>query len=134
LAFFEPGRDLITADFTQNSLVIQDTCQQQSPCLAFLLVAQTFAFTASTPGFFDGLTKTGDTYVGGVTYTLAGDTLTVVWPDGDFSGTQAATFSFDGPKVSATPLPAALPLFASGFGLVGYLARRRKRKVASDAV
>jgi hypothetical protein len=28
---------------------------------------------------------------------------------------------------SATPLPAALPLFAGGLGMVGFLARRRKR-------
>jgi hypothetical protein len=30
--------------------------------------------------------------------------------------------------VVATPLPAALPLFATGLGLVGLLAARRKRK------
>jgi hypothetical protein len=29
---------------------------------------------------------------------------------------------------AATPLPAALPLFAGGLGMVGFLARRRKRK------
>ena len=29
---------------------------------------------------------------------------------------------------SATPLPAALPLFATGFGVMGFLAKRRKRK------
>ena len=32
---------------------------------------------------------------------------------------------------SATPLPAALPLFATGLGVMGLLARRRKRKVAA---
>jgi hypothetical protein len=37
----------------------------------------------------------------------------------------------DSPQVSATPLPAALPLFAGGLGMVGFLARRRKRKVLS---
>lgn len=31
-----------------------------------------------------------------------------------------------GPAVSATPLPATLPLFASGLGFVGYLTKRRK--------
>jgi hypothetical protein len=33
--------------------------------------------------------------------------------------------------VSATPLPAALPLFAGGLGVIGLLARRRKRKGAA---
>jgi hypothetical protein len=32
--------------------------------------------------------------------------------------------------ISATPLPGALPLFASGLGVMGLLARRRKRKPA----
>jgi hypothetical protein len=35
-----------------------------------------------------------------------------------------------GPAVSATPLPATLPLFAGGLGFVGYLTRRRKRAQA----
>jgi hypothetical protein len=36
--------------------------------------------------------------------------------------------------VTETPLPAALPLFAAGAGLVGLLSRRRKRKVNDVAV
>jgi hypothetical protein len=35
--------------------------------------------------------------------------------------------------VSATPLPAALPLFAGGLGVIGFIGRRRKRKVAAIA-
>lgn len=34
---------------------------------------------------------------------------------------------------SETPLPAALPLFAGGLGVIGFLARRRKRKAAAIA-
>ncbi len=34
-------------------------------------------------------------------------------------------------EVSATPLPAALPLFASGLGITGLLAWRRKRKTST---
>ena len=37
---------------------------------------------------------------------------------------------FGGIQVAATPLPAALPLFAGGLGLMGFLARRRKRNAA----
>ena len=58
-----------------------------------------------------------------------------------FGGVAASAFGFllvnaDGVLgqtngVSATPLPAALPLFAGGLGLVGLLARRRKRKNAA---
>ena len=35
------------------------------------------------------------------------------------------------PDVSTTPLPASLPLFAGGLGLIGWLARRRNRKAAA---
>jgi PEP-CTERM motif-containing protein len=37
----------------------------------------------------------------------------------------------DDVAVSQTPLPAALPMFLGGAGLIGLLARRRKRKVAT---
>jgi hypothetical protein len=40
---------------------------------------------------------------------------------------------FTNPTTSATPLPAALPLFAGGLGVVGVLAKRRKRKVVAMA-
>jgi hypothetical protein len=37
-------------------------------------------------------------------------------------------------SVSQTPLPAALPLFAGGLGMVGFLARRKQRKAVSELV
>jgi hypothetical protein len=37
------------------------------------------------------------------------------------------TYSITAIAAATTPLPAALPMFAGGLGLVGYLARRRKR-------
>jgi hypothetical protein len=36
------------------------------------------------------------------------------------------SFTIAGPTLSATPLPATLPLFAGGLGLIGYLVRRKK--------
>ena len=36
--------------------------------------------------------------------------------------------SFDVTGVNATPLPAALPLFAGGLGVMGLVARRRKKR------
>jgi len=49
---------------------------------------------------------------------------------------QTAVFSGDlviasVPVPSATPLPAALPLFATGLGVMGWLAKRRKRTNAA---
>ena len=45
-------------------------------------------------------------------------------------GTLSVNFT---PTVAATPLPAALPLLTTGFGALGLLAWRRKRKVAAPA-
>jgi hypothetical protein len=51
-----------------------------------------------------------------------------------FSGFQIPAFSgLDNVSVNsvgAVPLPAALPLFASGLGVMGWVARRKKRKAA----
>jgi hypothetical protein len=48
---------------------------------------------------------------------------------GSFTGTQTPITT----EVLATPLPAALPLFASALGAMGFLGWRRKRKVAAPA-
>jgi hypothetical protein len=39
--------------------------------------------------------------------------------------------NYSSAAASATPLPAALPLFAGGLGVIGLLARRRKRKASA---
>ena len=44
-----------------------------------------------------------------------------------------ANQTFDNFQISAVPLPAALPLFASGAGLLGFFGWRRKRKMAKAA-
>jgi hypothetical protein len=38
-----------------------------------------------------------------------------------------------GPNFETTPLPATLPLFAGGLGLMGFLGRRKQRKAAATA-
>ncbi len=55
--------------------------------------------------------------------------------DTDFGATAFIEYTFSGGTgvwaVADTPLPAALPLFATGLGALGLLARRRKRKNAT---
>jgi|SRR5665213_1429300 len=62
-----------------------------------------------------------------LTPTFGGGVFTTADGDLQFTGSDSLSFTAD---VSATPLPATLPLFASGLGVLGLLARRRKRKAA----
>lgn len=63
----------------------------------------------------------GDTLFDLVTFTVSSGTIgSVVLTD-----TGTAAFEYG---ISATPLPAALPLFASGLGAMGLFGWRRKRK------
>ena len=50
---------------------------------------------------------------------------------GDFPAFASAEGSFEIGTASATPLPGALPLFASGLGALGVLGWRRKRKATA---
>ncbi|MGZ3411069.1 MAG: VPLPA-CTERM sorting domain-containing protein [Xanthobacteraceae bacterium] len=68
-------------------------------------------FTATTIAFFL------DNVAGVAPNEVAGGTVTSIVIDTD--------------AVSRTPIPAALPLFASGLGMLGFVARRRKRKTLS---
>ena len=58
-------------------------------------------------------------------------TLTLLGPKDEALGSVQETV-IAGAGASTTPLPAALPLFASGLGLVGFAAHRRKRKKAAQ--
>jgi len=51
--------------------------------------------------------------------------------DEEEGGNNPETFTFN--NITATPLPATLPLFAGGLGFVGYLTRRRKKATAAAA-
>jgi hypothetical protein len=62
------------------------------------------------------------TYDGAVVQSGQGDNVLLTSFAGDNTG---------GGGANPTPLPAALPLFAGGLGVMGLLARRRKRKNAS---
>ena len=56
-------------------------------------------------------------------------TISAVFPNVFVAGYVSETRDF----VSETPLPAALPLFATGLGALGLLGWRRKRKAAALA-
>jgi hypothetical protein len=63
------------------------------------------------------------------TFTIL-DTGPNVIASGDF---MLDSLTLNGPTAAATPLPAALPLFASGIGGLGLLSWRRKRKAQATA-
>jgi hypothetical protein len=120
-----------------------------------------FTFTVPTPS---GTTTDSGTITGGQVRGRGADgTLTISWPsqpvEFDFQdGTKldvtlgglsescsgnnciagtyhmSGTFTVLNGPIAATPLPAALPLFASGLGALGLLGWRRKRTARSVAV
>ena len=68
-------------------------------------------------------------------FALLSDNFTFAWAETCANDVILAsttlTSSSGGGTQSATPLPAALPLFATGLGALGLLARRKKRKGAA---
>jgi hypothetical protein len=58
----------------------------------------------------------------------------VTWVSAFVSGGETFTNLLTGElTTAATPLPAALPLFASGAGVIGLFGWRRKKKKAASA-
>jgi hypothetical protein len=72
----------------------------------------------------------GDTYDNTTLANLGATPGTYVWSWGD-GADQRITLDIVAP--TATPLPAALPLFAGGLGMVGFLLRRKNRKAAGES-
>ena len=110
----------------------------------FVFVNQTFVPTAAA-GFGDTvlLTSIMDTFNSAfASYALLaiGPTYGPSFISGDTVATGSGTFRLSSmgdttftatAGVSAIPLPAALPLFATGIGALGLLGWRRKRKLSS---
>lgn len=112
---FHDNSNLNTADFTTNSLRLTDKVSS----LAF---DWTQVFTASTPGFFDGITLASTNFTG-LTFSVAGDTLTVNWGGTKSPAELYADFRFGG---AAVPEPATWAMLIAGFGLAGTALRRRR--------
>ena len=98
--------------------------------------SRALTFTTTIPGFFNSFSVTSDNFNnGGITDTVSADgsMVTLNWTGGLVSmgvtNTFAATFA-GSTVVPSVPLPAALPLFATGLGALGLLGWRRKRKPA----
>lgn len=85
-------------------------------------VTESFFFTANATSTLLSFTSTTTGFSGNETYPSA------FGPALDNVSIAAVG------ETRATPLPAALPLFAGGLGVLGLLAKRRKRKIAAAAL
>jgi hypothetical protein len=70
----------------------------------------------------------------GISFDTASAKYNLAWDGGDgIYELNQSIFIFGNFTVTETPLPAALPLFAGGLGVLGLLGWRRKRKAAAGA-
>jgi hypothetical protein len=65
---------------------------------------------------------------------LLGNTFALAWDMTCANDVIQGLVTLGSTDLQGTPLPAALPLFAGGLGVMGLLARRRKRKGAATAL
>lgn len=115
---FRDGANLDIANFTDSQLIIADIVfSNASPW--------TMTFTSLTPGLFGGLSLNTSNFVPGLTYGLAGDTITINW--GGTSTQNSFQATFDVASQGAVPEPATWAMMLLGFGFVGGAMRSRRR-------
>jgi hypothetical protein len=91
-----------------------------------LVVNQSFASLAAAQSFFSIGNLLAIQLTGGLNNIQLAFNETM-------SGGEGFSFGFTSASISATPLPAALPLFAGGLSALGLIGWRRKRKAARTA-
>jgi hypothetical protein len=126
------GADIFSASFATGSITrtnvnaVSDAKVVTLPDI--ILSAGAYWLTVHGPSITEQLTWWGQVEAGG------DNSLIQYGPDPDnpqftIPRFQDARFTLSGSvNAVATPLPAALPLFATGLGLVGLLARRKNKK------
>jgi hypothetical protein len=125
--FFIAGDNWAKFDFTGNpsSGGISDaTFSLTGTGIAAPVIWTLAAGEANNSDYLRSYLYTGLTI--GEIYTLNIALLPIVNENGVASGKYSLNVTGQDPTLSAVPLPAALPLFLSGLGVIGLLGRRRK--------
>jgi hypothetical protein len=129
----ELGPTLFTADFTQNGLSLSVPGTPSTNGFTFLFLfggSASLTFADNTTPFTSAALASSNGIDGPPGFTVSNGNFTLPFgPVEAFQGGEINDFTL---ATATTPLPAALPLFAGGLGMLGLLSRRRKRK-AHDA-
>jgi hypothetical protein len=105
--YLQSNSSLVIDPLARFQVLINDVAAFTQPGASFTWALETFTFVGT----------------GSDVFTLAGRTDRDTWAVDDISVERAAA-------IGSTPLPAALPLFATGLAGLGWLARRRRKQAA----
>jgi hypothetical protein len=124
---------VVTAQFIVPTFITSDTTIFANQFVSCSFVGFPCTDAKLTPNLFiQDQNETVDT----ITVEPGGPAKLYVFPGGTFDRT-GTSLDFSGTalleveQVEATPLPAALPLFAGGLGLLGFFGAKRRRKTAA---
>jgi hypothetical protein len=99
--------------------------------LGTLLATETCTTSCSTSSTNTSPVTLGNPFAETIEYIISTKGFTGTQVQGEFDGTASIDSLSNISNQEPTPLPAALPLFAGGLGVLGLLARRRKQKNAA---